>query len=113
MKFRNALCVLIMLVSTPAMSGGIMVGGYASVPVTSPEVLGISKSAVAMKNALPESKKVRLVSIKKAETQVVAGMNFRLCLRVADKSHSYRVRTVVYRDLVGALMLTEWTPKGC
>ncbi len=66
-----------------------------------------------MKNALSENKKIRLVSVKKAETQVVAGTNFRLCLLVKDKTHMFRVHAVVYRDLGGKFLLTEWSPNGC
>ncbi len=113
MTIRTALACALILASSPAFSAGMIAGGYSPISASSPEAVLMAKSAVAMKNALPDSKKVRLVAVKKAETQVVVGTNFRLCLSVKDKVHVFRVRTVVYRDLGGALLLTEWTPKGC
>lgn len=105
--------MLFLAMASAATASPMIVGGYASIPAASQESVSAAKSSVAMKNALPDSRKVRLISIIKAESQVVAGMNFRLCLKVTQGKKAFRVRTVVYRDLSGALTLTEWTPKGC
>ena len=90
-----------------------IVGGYSGVAISDADTILIAKAAVKMKNALRESKKVKLLTVTKAESQVVAGQNFRLCLDVKQAKHKMRVQAVVYRDLSGKLTLTEWLPKGC
>ncbi len=90
-----------------------IVGGYSGISISDTDTISIAKAAVKMKNALPDSKKVKLLTVTKAESQVVAGQNFKLCLSVKQASRKMRVQAVVYRDLSGKLLLTEWTPKGC
>ncbi len=113
MKFWNILSCVSVLIISQANAGQMIVGGYSAMPADAPEAVSIAKAAVKMKNALPESKKVKLLSIIDAQSQVVAGQNFKLCISVKQASHKVRVQTVVYRDLGGKLILTEWTPKGC
>ncbi|MBX3289216.1 MAG: hypothetical protein KF855_07705 [Acidobacteria bacterium] len=54
----------------------------------------------------------RLIKISKAEKQVVAGVNFRVRLRVAEKGgdneSKYYVTAVIYRDLEGKFSVTSW-----
>jgi len=51
---------------------------------------------------------LKLVSISKAEKQIVAGVNFRLTLEV-NKGGSTRVaNVVVFRDLKSRYQLTSW-----
>jgi leucyl aminopeptidase (aminopeptidase T) len=60
-----------------------------------------------------------LVSVEKAETQVVAGINYRLCLKVGyhkqddDMDTTEFVRVVVYRNLQKEYSLTSWTEEQC
>ncbi len=61
----------------------------------------------------------KLVSIEKAESQVVAGINYRLCLKVSyqkqgeDSETSEFVRVVVFRNLQKEYSLTSWTEEQC
>ncbi|MGZ8846544.1 MAG: cystatin domain-containing protein, partial [Pyrinomonadaceae bacterium] len=61
----------------------------------------------------------KLLSLEKAETQVVAGINYRLCLKVryrkqdAEEDSTEFVRVVVYRNLQKEFSLTSWTPESC
>jgi len=51
---------------------------------------------------------LQLVKILKAERQVVAGLNIRLEIEVADGSKHLKARVVVWKKLDGSLALTTW-----
>src|SRR5689334_7235414 len=61
----------------------------------------------------------KLVSVEHAETQVVAGINYRLCLKVGyhkqddDVDTTEFVRVVVFRNLQNQHSLTSWTEENC
>jgi hypothetical protein len=61
----------------------------------------------------------KLVSVAKAETQVVAGINYRLCLKISyrkqneDADTTEFVRVVVFRSLQKEYSLTSWTEEEC
>ena len=113
MKKRLIWLLLPGLIGHDAAAAGMMAGGYSPADPKQPEIIKAAQFAVQSKNALPESKPVALVKIRKAEQQVVAGMNYRMCLSVKDRRHAFRTLVVVYNDLSGKMILTEWTPGGC
>lgn len=94
------------------------VGGYKPVAVTDATVKQVASFAAAT-----EGKKIdrtlKVISINKAEWQVVAGRNYRLCIKVEstggeDEADSvFFVQTVVYVDLQDNMKLTSWTPSEC
>jgi len=61
----------------------------------------------------------KLVSIEHAEVQTVAGINYRLCLKVGyhkaddEAETTESVRVVVYRNLQNQYSLTSWTEENC
>jgi len=61
----------------------------------------------------------KLVSVEHAETQTVAGINYRLCLKVGyhkqddDVDTTEFVRVVVFRSLQNQYSLTSWTEENC
>ena len=61
----------------------------------------------------------KLVSVERAETQVVAGINYRLCLKVSyhkqeeDEDATDFVQVVVFRSLQKEYSLTSWTEETC
>lgn len=61
----------------------------------------------------------KLVEIEKAETQVVAGINYRLCLKIGyhkaddDVDATETIRVVVYRSLQNQYSLTSWAEEDC
>ncbi len=86
-----------------------MPGGYAAASVGDENVVAAAQFAVS-----EESKKgnlLTLVSVDAAETQVVAGMNYRLRLTVKDSGNSRKAEAVVYRNLEPNLSLTSWSWK--
>ena len=61
----------------------------------------------------------KLVSVAKAETQTVAGINYRLCLKVSyqkqgeDAETTEFVQVVVFRSLQKEYSLTSWSEEAC
>lgn len=82
------------------------VGAYAAAAVT-PELQEAAAFAVR-EQARRERRDLRLLGVERAERQVVAGLNFRMTLRVAQGRESRAARVVVYRPLQGGLQLSAW-----
>jgi predicted neuraminidase len=80
-----------------------LVGGYSSAPANDAEVLAAAKSAIALRDP-----KLKLLSVEKAERQVVAGLNYRLRLNVNDAGAARAAEVVVWRKLDGNYELTMW-----
>ena len=81
-------------------------GGYSPAEIDT-EVRKVAEFAVksqAKANGTP----LRFVKILKAERQVVAGLNYRLEIEVADGSKHLKARAVVWKKLDGSLALTAW-----
>ena len=88
-------------------------GGYGTASVTDKEVRKAAAFAVTTR-AKRTGKAVTLVSIRKAEIQVVAGLNYRICMRVREGRRAVRTATaVVYRDLRKRMSLTRWKNGAC
>lgn len=93
------------------------VGGYKEI---SKDDAGARAAAVFAVGAAgeKESLTIELMSVRQAERQVVAGTNFRLCLKVTagaegEAGEIMTVRAVVYRDLKGAYRLSSWKQEDC
>ncbi len=103
-------CVNITLAQTDQITGG-----YGEADVKDAEVVKAARFAVK-KRGQTQQASITLLSIKKAQMQVVAGLNYELCLRVkvkksGKKSVNQFVKTVVYRDLKNRYSLTSWMVK--
>ncbi len=97
-----------------AVSGQIVTGGYRTASTDDPEVVAAADFAVGKRvETNPEQEGMELRSIDKAETQTVAGVNYRLCLTVAIEDESQQVSAVVYRNLQKEYKLTSWAPADC
>lgn len=86
-------------------------GGYAETSNSDPEALAAGRFAVR-REAQKTHKRITLRSIKRAEVQVVAGLNYRLCLSVRIGRKTREVTVVVYKNLKQKYSLTSWTA-GC
>lgn len=84
-----------------------VVGGYQKADKANTDVKAAVDFAVK-----EQGEAFRLVKIAKAEQQVVAGTNYRVKLKVAekagDKESKYTVNAVIYRDLQGKYSVTSW-----
>lgn len=95
-----------------------MVGGYSKVPVTDPEVRAAAEFAISAQSKATrrlserQPSKLELLRILRAEEQVVAGMNYRLTLRVKQGSNERIAEVVVFQALKPAKdELTSWNWK--
>ena len=90
-----------------------MTGGYGDTSVTDKDVKSTAKFAVKTR-AAQKHNRFKLVSIQKAEIQVVAGLNYRICMKVRDtKGRNSTVTVVVYKDLKNHISLSRWKSGGC
>jgi len=83
-----------------------LAGGYSPAEIDS-EVRKVAEFAVKTQ-AGTSGRPLRLVKILKAERQVVAGLNYRLEIEVADGSKNRKALAVVWKKLDGSLALTSW-----
>ena len=92
----------------------IRLGGYKEISRDDSEVENAAKFAVEEEGRKQEAS-LTLVSIEHAESQVVAGVNYRLCLKVSADADSdpKEVQTVVFRSLKKEYSLTSWEEKEC
>lgn len=106
-----------------ALIGVVMVsaqrtGGYREIDKADEGAVAAAEFAVKDQSEKKELT-YKLVSVEKAETQVVAGINYRLCLKVSyqkqgeDSDTSDFVQVVVYRNLQKEYSLTSWTEEQC
>lgn len=92
----------------------IRTGGYKEISRDNPDVEAAANFAVAEQGRKEETS-FTLVSIEHAESQVVAGVNYRLCLKVSTDSDDepQGVKVVVYRNLKKEYSLTSWEEADC
>ncbi len=94
------------------------VGGYKAIDVADAGAVAAANFAVSSRSASTEIE-VSLISIEHAERQVVAGSNYKLCLRISspdgeDGAESESMVTaVVFVDLNGVSKLTSWEDSEC
>ncbi len=93
-----------------------MVGGYKAAPVDDAGVVAAAEFAV-MDHSEKNEVSLEIVSIQKAERQVVQGMNYRLCVEVKvveeGNDETQFVLVGVYQDLKRNYKLTKWEPDAC
>lgn len=92
------------------------VGGYKAASVDDEAVVAAAEFAVSDHSEKNEVS-LEIVRIVKAERQVVAGTNYRLCIEVKvveeGNDDTQFVQTVVYQDLKQVYKLTSWKPDAC
>ncbi len=95
-----------------------IVGGYVKADMADAQVIAAAKFAVKRRSQTQKAT-INLLSIKNAEVQVVAGLNYELCMQVDFKKKKNQkavkqfVQVVVYRNLKNTYSLTSWTEKTC
>lgn len=119
---KRSIGVIIVIVCALLMSGVLVsaqkTGGYREIDKADEGALAAAEFAVKDQSEKKEMT-YKLVSLEKAETQVVAGINYRLCLKVGyhkqddDVDTTEFVRVIVYRSLQNQYSLTSWTQENC
>jgi hypothetical protein len=91
-----------------------MVGGYKEAPTDDPEVRAAAEFAIGAQGE-KENITIKLHSIEHAERQVVAGTNYKMCLRVGkgDDPEDADVMVVVFRSLKKEYSLKSWVEETC
>ena len=94
----SLLCLATIAIAQP------ILGGFSPVAPTDADALAAAKFAVAKHDA-----KLTFQAIEKAEQQVVAGMNYRMTVRVLDAGKARQATAVVWHKLGNAgYELTSW-----
>lgn len=102
-----AICCVFSAIGVSAQDIERIVGGYGSAATDEARVVAAAKFAVGSR-AKTTKLKIKLGSVEKAEMQVVAGINYRLCLNISDGKKKQKVNAVVYQDLEQTYSLLSW-----
>ncbi|HEX6185142.1 MAG TPA: GerMN domain-containing protein [Pyrinomonadaceae bacterium] len=86
-----------------------MAGAYGERRVNDPSVTAAAAFAVRERGRQTR-RRVTLLSIRRAETQVVAGLNYRLVLNVREGGEVRDVTAVVFQNLRQRFSLESWEP---
>lgn len=87
-------------------------GGYQEASKTDREIMSAAKFAIR-KERRNEGVPLSLITIERAETQVVAGINYKLCLRVKVNGVTQDATAIVYKDLEQNYALSGWETTAC
>jgi len=93
-------------------------GGYQKVEVSAAQIVSAANFAVKAR-AKKQKAKINLKAISKAEQQVVAGMNFNMCLQVETRDKRKKtsvpqmVQAIVFLNLKQKYELTSWAIAAC
>lgn len=89
-------------------------GGYVKTPVNDARVKAAANYAITVK-AKEMKETLRFQSIKRAETQVVAGMNYQVCMVIYVPSKQAQtdgvtlyIDATIYQNLQGQYKLSAW-----
>jgi hypothetical protein len=100
-------------------SAQIKTGGYKSASVSDAGVKAAAQFAVETKASEMEQE-LSLEGIISAETQTVAGTNYRLCLQIyapaakdGEDGVTTYIKTVIYKNLQGEYKITSWEDEDC
>lgn len=95
---------------SPAPSGAPqqqpVAGGYTAQDPASPDMQAAATKAVELLKARANDPSLTLGKVLSAQTQVVAGLNYRLRVELGSASGPQTVTLTLYRDLQGAYQLT-------
>ena len=109
---------LLVLVCGISAANAQRVGGYQEISKTDSDAQAAAEFAVSSQ-AETTSKEMSLVEVVKAERQIVAGSNYRMCMQVNSEgaegqdSVAITVQVVVYVDLKGNRKLSSWVISDC
>lgn len=88
-------------------------GGYREIAKNDAGAVAAANFAITAQSA-KTGNTFELHEIIKAERQVVAGTNYKLCMQVsADGDEAFFVQAVVYVDLKRNSKLTSWADSDC
>lgn len=101
------LCITFSVASEVRAQSEPVAGAYGETSVTEPEVISAARYAVRTQSRR-QGVSISLISVRKAEAQVVAGLNYRLGLRVNAGGRQQDVTAIVYKNLRRQYSLSSW-----
>ena len=119
-SFRVLTCLFVLSIAFGSVIVGLaqnrpILGGYKAAPTDDPEVQAAAEFAVGEQGE-KDGITIKVYSIEKAERQVVAGTNFRLCLKVVkgeDEDEASDVKVLVFKSLQKEYQLKSWEEVEC
>lgn len=87
-------------------------GGYGPISNADPMVILAARYALISQNA-QMSGKYTLKSINKSQSQVVAGINYHVCITVRREDTIRTAEAVVYQNLQRKWSVTRWAWNKC
>jgi hypothetical protein len=110
---NKALSAVVCIIALALAASAQKVGGYQEIPKADASAQAAAIFAVSTK-AEELKKTIELTSVLKAERQVVAGTNFRLCLKIKfEEIVTLYMQAIVHVDPKGNKKLTSWTTTDC
>lgn len=112
-KLAVIICFALLFSISAAAQDGQIAGGYADTDVADEGVVAAANFAIR-KQGQKTGTKITKIRIANAKVQVVAGLNYEVCLDVTVKRpgrKAYRqfAKAVVYKNLRGEHWLSSWT----
>ncbi len=105
-KMMLLIFVLVLALTTSAQ---IKTGGYKVAATDDERVVAAANFAIEKRvETNTEQEGLTLDSVDKAEIQVVAGINYRICMTVSIEDESQQVQAVVYQNLKKIYSLKSW-----
>ena len=87
-------------------------GGYGPISTADPMVILAARYALMSQNAQMSSK-YTLKSINKAQSQVVAGINYHVCISLRREDTIRTAEALVYQNLQRKWSVTRWAWNKC
>lgn len=111
-NWRRVMVLIALNIVMGVVSGALaqqppIVGGYAETSNTDREVVAAARYAIRAESR-KQGVRLSLISIERAEVQVVAGLNYRLRLKVKVNGRTEVATAVVYKNLRRKYSLTSW-----
>ncbi len=113
-QFAAIFAALLLCTVTISMAqDDIIVGGFGKASTSDEQIIKAANFAVLSQNQKDKNSVFKLVSILKADQQVVAGMNYRMCLSLSSAGKAQQASATVYRNLKNQLSLSAWKVGTC
>ena len=115
-SYTRAMKIFLGLVLLGSLSLAQIAGGFGKADVKDPQVIAAAKYALETKNTAMKrsgNRAYTLLEIEKAQIQVVAGLNYRVCIKVKLGSIVRSADTLVYQNLQQQYRLSSWTWSKC
>lgn len=112
-NFLGLIIICFLIGGLSGASAGQIVGNYRKIMKTDTGLITAAKFAVKQEKRKKENRRLSLVSIERAESQVVAGRNYKMCIKVINNGKIENVNALVYLNAQNKYSLTSWKTGAC